>query len=296
MHLLSSLVLALLSTPGAHAWGALGHATVAQIATHYLHPSTKAYVSSLLGPGVTMASVASWADAYRATPAGHFSAPYHYIDAEDHPPASCSVDLLRDCGPAGCVVSAIANYTTRALSPSLPLAEKKQALEFLIHFIGDVTQPLHDEAEALGGNDIPVTWNGAPTNLHACWDTQMVEKAAGGANTTAVLEAFSAVLVSRIEGGSYKTEAREWVGCVDVFEAETCALQWARDANAFNCRYVLKANETGVELDGAYYVGAEPIVEMQLAKGGYRLGAFLNELAKAAKKAGKGEKGEKEGE
>lgn len=55
-----------------------------------------------------------------------------------------------------------------------------EAMEFLIHFLGDITQPLHDEAEEVGGNDISVTWDGATTNLHACWDTQMVEKIAGG--------------------------------------------------------------------------------------------------------------------
>lgn len=50
------------------------------------------------------------ADSYRYTTAGKFSAPYHYIDANDSPPSSCSVDLSRDCDSEGCVVSAIKNY------------------------------------------------------------------------------------------------------------------------------------------------------------------------------------------
>jgi len=45
---------------------------------------------------------------------------------------------------------------------------------------------------------------------------------------------------------------------------------------------VLKTDETGKELDGAYYTGAEPYVEMQLAKAGFRLGAYVNNLAAAA--------------
>lgn len=229
-----------------------------------------------------MPSVASWADTYRYTTAGRFSAPYHFIDAEDAPPSSCSVDLSRDCGSGGCVVSAIANYTQRVQDGRLSHEHTKEALEFLIHFLGDITQPLHDEAEQVGGNDITVTWDGKSTNLHSCWDTQMVEKAAGGGNTTATLNAFSETLIARIDSGSYSSVKGSWVSCVDISTASDCALEWAQDANAYNCQYVLKTDESGKELDGNYYTGAEPIIELQLAKGGYRLGAYLNALAAAA--------------
>ena len=95
---------------GADAWGVLGHATVAQVASKYLTAQAKTYVAGLLGPGVTMPSIASYADNYRSTTAGKFSAPYHFIDALDNPPSTCSVDTARDCGAGGCIVSAIANY------------------------------------------------------------------------------------------------------------------------------------------------------------------------------------------
>ena len=100
----------LASYPCVSAWGILGHATIAQIASNYLTAQAKTYVAGLLGPGVTMPSISSYADDYRYTTAGKFSAPYHFIDAEDNPPSACSVDLNRDCGTGGCVVSAIANY------------------------------------------------------------------------------------------------------------------------------------------------------------------------------------------
>lgn len=98
--------------PGAQAWGAYGHQTVAYIATNFVTASTRSYLQSLLGDSSTdyLASVATWADSYRSTTAGKFSAPYHYVDARDDPPSSCSVDLDRDCGASGCVISAIANY------------------------------------------------------------------------------------------------------------------------------------------------------------------------------------------
>ncbi len=79
MHSYITLACSALSLiPTTHAWGVLGHATVATIANHYLTPTAQTYVASKLGKGVTMASVASWADIYRETTAGKFSAPYQY--------------------------------------------------------------------------------------------------------------------------------------------------------------------------------------------------------------------------
>ena len=110
----------------------------------------------------------------------------------------------------------------------------------------------------------------------------MVEKAAGGGNSTATLDTFSQTLIGRIDSGSYSGQKASWVSCIDVNKASACALEWAQDANAYNCQYVLKTDETGEELDGNYYAGAEPIIELQIAKGGYRLGAYINALAAAA--------------
>ncbi|KAI4212240.1 MAG: hypothetical protein LQ351_005110 [Letrouitia transgressa] len=280
-HIGSSALSLLAASPLATAWGTVGHATVGTIAQHYLTPAAQSYVSGLLGSGVTMASVASWADDYRYTTAGKFSAPFHYIDAEDSPPSSCSVDLNRDCGTGGCVVSAIANYTQIVNDGRRTLTNRKQALEFLIHFLGDITQPLHDEAEKVGGNQIPVLWNGEDTNLHATWDTQMVEKDAGG-NSASVITAFSNKLITAIDSGAYSSQKASWVSCNNIKTASTCALQWAADANKINCQYVLKVDETNQELSGSYYTGAKPYIELQLAKGGYRLGAWVNALAAAA--------------
>ncbi len=102
----------LCQVPGARAWGAMGHETVAYVAANFVAPSTRSYFQSLLGDASAdyLASVASWADSYRYTSAGKFSAPYHFIDSHDDPPSRCGVDLDRDCGAGGCVVSAISNY------------------------------------------------------------------------------------------------------------------------------------------------------------------------------------------
>lgn len=102
----------LAALPGAHAWGGLGHEAVAYVATNFVHSDTKAYFQNLLGDDSDnyLASVATWADSFRYSHEGRFSAPLHFIDAEDDPPHSCSVKFERDCGEKGCVVSAIKNY------------------------------------------------------------------------------------------------------------------------------------------------------------------------------------------
>ena len=112
----------------------------------------------------------------------------------------------------------------------------------------------------------------------------MVEKLAGGENSTSVLESFAGSLITQIDNGTFSSEKEGWVSCVDVKGVEGCAVEWATDANALNCVYVLKEDESGVELDGSYYEGAVQYLGLQIAKGGYRLGAFLNNLAAAAAK------------
>lgn len=242
------------------------------------HPSLRGPIHSATRPLVASAHLFSEFGQIK-DPCLQSDQPFSYIDVEDAPPSACSVDLNRDCGPGGCIVTAIANYTQRVQDGRLSTADTKQALEFLIHFTGDITQPLHNEAQAVGGNDIKVTWQGEDTNLHSAWDTQMVEKAAGGDNSTEILQTFSDTLVARMDSGSYSEEKESWLSCVNPKTARDCALSWARDANAYNCEYVLKTDGSGQELDGEYYAGAKPIIELQIAKAGYRLGAYINAMA-----------------
>ncbi|KAJ7906810.1 phospholipase C/P1 nuclease domain-containing protein [Mycena leptocephala] len=178
---------------GARAWGTLGHATVAYVAQNYLTPTAAAWAKTVLNDTSTsyLANIASWADTYRATTAGAWSAPLHFVDAEDNPPTSCSVDYIRDCGASGCSISAIANYTQRAGDGRL----------------GDVTQPLHDEALALGGNNIKVTYQGFADNLHADWDTYMPQTLIGG-STLADARSWA---TADIDSGAYSSAKASWI-------------------------------------------------------------------------------------
>ncbi|KAF7522438.1 hypothetical protein G7054_g12136 [Neopestalotiopsis clavispora] len=278
-----TLALASASLPAVSAWGTLGHATVAYIAQNYVDDTVKSWAQGLLGDTSDsyLANVASWADEYRATTAGKWSAPFHFIDAEDSPPTDCNVDYDRDCGSTGCSVSAIANYTQRVGDGRLSDANTAEALKFLVHLLGDVTQPLHDEALDVGGNTITVTFDGYDDdNLHSDWDTYIPEKLVGG-SALSDASTWADELIQEIDSGSYKSVAASWIAGDDPDAAVDSAMTWATDANAFVCTVVMPDGVAALQegdLYPTYYNSVTPTIELQIAKGGYRLANWLNLL------------------
>ncbi|KAF9888813.1 hypothetical protein FE257_008182 [Aspergillus nanangensis] len=280
---------------GVQAWGSLGHATVAYVAQHYVSSSTAAWAQGVLNDTSSsyLANIASWADSYRATSAGKWSSSFHFIDAEDNPPSSCNVDYDRDCGSSGCSISAIANYTQRAGDGRLSSANVAEALKFLVHLLGDVTQPLHDEAYKVGGNEINVTFNGYSDNLHSDWDTYMPEQLIGG-YALSDAQGWANTLIGEITSGGYKSEAASWIKGDTISDPVAAATRWATDANAFVCSVVMPDGEAALQtgdLYPTYYNSAIGTIELQVAKGGYRLGNWLNMLytSKVAKRGLEGE-------
>ena len=280
----SSLFLTLLTLHRANAWGTLGHETIGFIAQNFVKSSTEAWAQSILDDTSSsyLANVSTWADEYKYTSEGSFSQAFHYIDAEDNPPASCNVDFDRDCGDAGCSVSAIANYTQRVQATgNLSDTEVNYALRLLVHFIGDITQPLHDEAFEVGGNEVDVTFDGEDTNLHAIWDTNMPEQLRGGYDLSDA-QAWAENLTQEIESGIFQNEAASWLDGLDIEDAQGSAMLWATDANKFVCSVVMPDNVTTLEsgdLYPDYYNSAISTVELQIAKAGYRLAKWLDAIA-----------------
>ncbi|KAF2715240.1 hypothetical protein K504DRAFT_457412 [Pleomassaria siparia CBS 279.74] len=279
-----SVLLALLPLlPQASAWGALGHETVAFIAQNFVSNSTRAFAQALLADDSSsyLANVASWADTYRLTTEGAFSGSLHYIDSLDNPPTSCNVDYERDCPEEGCIISAIANYTIRAKDTSLPVIEQQKALKWVIHFLGDIHQPLHVENLEVGGNTIAVSFNGTTTNLHHIWDSNMPEKLVGG-YALADAKAWAATLSTEIITGKYANASASWLDGIDDTDGVKSATVWATDANARVCDVVVPEGAEsvrGAELQGAYYDAAIPVIQLQIAKAGYRLAAWLDVIA-----------------
>ena len=159
----------------ANAWGSKGHQTVAVIAADEIKSdAVKQKIAALLGTkdAVTgMQQVATWADEIRhAQPA---TAPWHFTDIEI---SSSGYDAARDCANDNCSIAQIDKDVAILKDATKPQANRITALKFLIHFVGDLHQPLHSsDNNDRGGNEDAVTTIDGCKEFHAVWDTAMVD-------------------------------------------------------------------------------------------------------------------------
>jgi hypothetical protein len=166
-------------------WGQEGHSIVAEIAQRRLDAPTLEKIEALLvaedpalkHPSVALASLASWADDYRATHPE--TAGWHFVDI---PMDRATYDPSVDCKNDNCAVAAILHFKEVLGDCARSAGERLEALKFVVHFIGDIHQPLHSSdrwdpytgKDDQGGNLVPVTFFGQSTNLHAVWDTGLI--------------------------------------------------------------------------------------------------------------------------
>jgi len=181
------LVLLVLFPLQAFAWGAKGHAIVAELAERGLSPGVEAQVRSLLF-AAPMRDSASLPDDWRGQETrgereGNTGA-LHYSNI---PNDTATFDRARDCKEDQCVVAAIEHYLAVLKDKTQTKDKRREALIFVVHFIGDIHQPLHaaggmvpnEQTGAmepdLGGNRVKVRYLGTETNLHSVWDTMLIE-------------------------------------------------------------------------------------------------------------------------
>ena len=171
------LALALAWPSAASAWGPVAHRLIAESAQARLSPETRVQVQRLLDrePGSTLASVSMWADEQRTLA----TAPWHYVN---FPRADrCVYRAERSCLFGACVVGAIETQLG-VLASDADNETRLMALKFVVHFVADVHQPLHAaRGEDRGGNTIMLNAFGRDTQLHAVWDSVLVDQFPGGA-------------------------------------------------------------------------------------------------------------------
>ena len=173
----------------AFAWGPEGHRIVGDIAQERLTPTTRLQVKELLGND-DLAAVAVWADDVRRDRPETFG--WHFVDI---PKDASGFSEQRDCfhpdekhaytlqDHHNCVVDRITMFEQVLGNRNEPRQDRIEALKFLVHFVGDIHQPMHAIEEARGGNDIHVSEFGSlqcgtrPCNLHFAWDTGLIEHA-----------------------------------------------------------------------------------------------------------------------
>ena len=312
IYLCSLFVLMLLFWPTAtQAWGCKGHQTVALIAEKHLTPEARQWVLKLLSENLidpklnrycggasrdAMADASTWADDVRGE---RKNGPWHYIDI---PRGSQRGPLESFCGQEGCVTRAISEQLVILKDPKADAAKRAEALRYIIHFVGDLHQPLHTTTNAdEGGNCVPVKYfrrsphehnHSFSPNLHSIWDTAILERDAEGADPAEYAETLDAQFAADIEGWQKAgIHVDEWVWEGHDF-AETVvygeltpkiaiepnvAVHSCSDDNNIGER-LLRQNIVAGE---AYQEKAAPVTEKRIAESGVRLAMILNEAAKA---------------
>ncbi|MDT8397412.1 MAG: S1/P1 nuclease [Pseudomonadales bacterium] len=278
------LLACLLSLASTHAlaFGAKGHRVSATIAQTRLSAKTQAAVSELLDGG-SLASAATWADDMRARPDNQefwgyrYAANWHFVNIPEHQDYAGSpknpagdayaallsfIAILRgETIPPGPVREGLAFYFGDLDSQDRDRALKQFALKFLIHLVGDLHQPLHAGFEQdQGGNLIKVRWFNTGTNLHAVWDTRLVEFP--GLSVTEM----SQHLMARF---ALKTPA----DIAAIAQAKPEA--WLSEALRLRPR-VYAVERFDSHFDAAYTTEFVPVIEEQLLRAGLRLAALLD--------------------
>lgn len=301
------LTLAASSTP-AHAWGCEGHQIIALIALKHLQPQVAGQVNAILSAAPVSAALhrycrnlglppiadaATWADDYRAEQPD--TGPIHYVNIPLNAIRD-KYDVAQMC-QSGCVIDAITKYVQQ-LKTGRDAAARGEALRFVIHLVGDIHQPLHDEDNSdEGGNCVPVAFEDeAPRltnpqhedyfpNLHSVWDTGLIESLLDDHDMA--VEEFADLLDIR-----YHPRAARWNGGRPIdwaWEGHDAAVTAYRALPAFIPREPetkvasCADNHVGkrmadlhVDLGPRYDDVSHPIVEEQLAKAGVRLATLLN--------------------
>ncbi|MEO7199296.1 MAG: S1/P1 nuclease [Dokdonella sp.] len=245
-------LLLLIGSPAATAWGFHGHRVVAELADVQLNRNARQEVARLLG-AASLADVAPWADQLRNDPQqrelGRATARLHYLNFAD---GSCQYSAKRDCAGGKCVVAAIDHYAAILGDRSRSDADRAEALRFVVHFVGDVHQPLHaSPRDDKGGNTYQVNLNGKGSNLHAVWDTR--------------------ILASRKLG--WRAHARTLAGS-NLAAGSMRPAQWAEES----CAIVRDGAiyPSGHVIDDNYLRRMRPRAEQRLQLAGARLAVLLN--------------------
>jgi hypothetical protein len=158
------------------AWGAAGHKTVAEIAYRNLDPRTRQISNSLLGKE-SFVDASMWADQIKNIKAWEHTRDYHFESIADEQVylESIKENAAQVSHNGGAVIAVLESQRVLS-SRTSDRNERASALKFLIHFVGDLHQPLHSgRPEDKGGNLIQRRWNGQKTNLHSIWDSEMIE-------------------------------------------------------------------------------------------------------------------------
>ncbi len=281
-----ALLIALMTVSAlSQAWIDTGHMLVAAIAEAKLTPKAKTEADRLLRTGADarnadFVTTSPWADDVRRNRPE--TGPWHYIDYHFRTDGKFTANKP----DAENAVWAINKFSLILKDKSKSDLERSEALRYLIHFVGDVHQPLHATARDSdehpkgdkGGNDFKITAPAVfgsisrpPRNLHSFWDF-------GGGLFMGETRPLSPASRSRIE-----TQAKSLMSTNPERSFKSAKdmnpEHWAQESFGYDKEFVYTTQDGGTPSD-AYVKGTQDICAHRISLAGYRLARLLNELLK----------------
>ncbi len=232
-------------------WGKTGHRATGQIAEGYLTKKAKKKIDKLLN-GQRLAFVSTYGDEIKSDDRYKKYSPWHYVNFpidkkyEDQAPSQYG-DLVQG------ITKCIEILEDKTSSKD----DKAFYLKMLIHFIGDLHQPLHvGRKEDKGGNDIQVQWFATGSNLHRVWDSDMIDY-------------YGMSYTELSDNTDRLTDAQ-----LDFIKQGTFT-EWVQESREL-AKKVYESAGVGEKLGYTYMYNYFPVVRQQLQKGGIRLAKILN--------------------
>jgi len=294
------------------AWGCKGHQTVALVAEKYLTPQARQFVEKLLSGNPVdpqlkrycgnatrdlLADASTWPDDVRGELK---NGPWHYIDVPLGAPRG---PLAPFCSSEGCVTQAIADQLAILKDKSADPRARANAIRYIVHFVGDLHMPLHattDNDE--GGNCDPVHYfrrqpheshNSYTPNLHALWDTAIVERDMEGADPAEyadfLLQVFSSDLAKWQAAGihvdDWAWESHDYAETI-VYGALVPKVPAEAPVPVHSCTDANNVGERRMRLQlfagESYQDAAALVIEERIAQAGVRLAMVLNDAASSS--------------
>lgn len=241
------------------AWGMTGHRVVAQIADQNIKSSTRKKINSLLD-NMPIAYWANWPDFIKSDKTGEYDHTHiwHYVNAPGNLSKEDFITYIKNVKQDN-IYKEITLLERTIGDKVSSLEQKRVALYFLVHLMGDAHQPMHvGREEDLGGNRISVLWFNDKSNLHAVWDGKLIDYMKYSYTEYAnLLNTISKEKKKTLQAGTLE----DW-----LYESHCVANEIYSSVN----------NEDRLSYDYAYKY--TDVVELQLQRGGLRLAAILDQI------------------
>ncbi|MDY0149489.1 MAG: S1/P1 nuclease [Kiritimatiellia bacterium] len=272
------------------AWGPEGHEIIAEISLYYLTPVARLAVDDILGSyHLSDYDIATWPDTIRGNKEYKELYPnngrWHYIDFDTGMKYDDDFEL-KPTENGDDVVTQVTRWRDELRSGKLKGERQLDALRFLVHFVGDLHQPMHCAFRYgdMGGNMLPVnSFTGEhysfgpeddldyPPSLHAAWDEYLVQEMVAGRKTKAVVRALQREITDQDVRRWMKEDVLGWA-TDSYWIARKKAYRWT-DGTPVPYTW----SRPGMDLTRDNYIDSHVhLVDEQLKKAGVRLALMLN--------------------